>query len=516
MSPKFSNAPTAAPLGPLVSTGTALTHEGGQGFDKDARTELFTLAVTNMVGETTFYESAANRDNRFRDLVRHLAVEDPEWTGRFIEWLRSSANMRSASTVAAVEFAIAAKGEAWARDGFRALQRPDEPAEALGYFLATYGRKMPMAVKRGIAEAAVRLYTERAAIKYDGGSRGVRMGDVIELTHPTPKAEWQSVLFKHLLDRRHGHFNYLEDGITDSLPMLGQTYALDATPAESRRAVLRERGPEVLADGGYTWERLAGWLPGGMDAEAWEAIIPNMGYMALLRNLRNFEKVGVSDTVLDAVAARIADPAEVAKSRQLPFRFWSAYKNAGDRFTYPIAKALEASVENVPSFSGRTLVMVDTSSSMRRPISEKSTVEAVEVAALFGAAVSARSKVDLCIYGNVAGRLSGLPPSVLRTTEAVRGSVGQVGHGTNTWPSTMQVYDGHDRIIVFSDMQDHRDYQNTQLPHVPIYVWDLMGYAKSNIDVLNRGWYLFAGFSDACFSMIPLLEAGREAHWPWL
>ncbi|MET9731017.1 TROVE domain-containing protein [Streptomyces sp. NPDC006458] len=74
-----------------------------------------------------------------------------------------------------------------------------------------------------------------------------------------------------------------------------------------------------------TWESLAGWLLGPMDAAAWEAIIRSMGLMALTRNLRNFDEAGVSDEAAEQVAARLADPEEVRRSRQFPYRFLSAY-----------------------------------------------------------------------------------------------------------------------------------------------------------------------------------------------
>ena len=86
--------------------------------------------------------------------------------------------------------------------------------------------------------------------------------------------------------------------------------------------------PDRLAAAGMTWEALAGWLQGPLDAAAWEALIPSMGYMALLRNLRNFDQAGVPDEVAEQVAARLADPAQVARSRQLPMRFLSAYRAA--------------------------------------------------------------------------------------------------------------------------------------------------------------------------------------------
>src|SRR5215467_4959281 len=60
--------------GPIETETTASghTHEGAAGFARDAKSELFLLAVTNMVGENTFYEAAGDRDSRFSALVREV------------------------------------------------------------------------------------------------------------------------------------------------------------------------------------------------------------------------------------------------------------------------------------------------------------------------------------------------------------------------------------------------------------------------------------------------------------
>src|SRR3954470_22772811 len=89
---------------PVRATERALTHEGGPAYTRDVKSELFLLAVTNMVGEDTFYEAADARDQRFRDLVHAAVNEDADWVARFVPWLRNVANMRSASVIAAVEY----------------------------------------------------------------------------------------------------------------------------------------------------------------------------------------------------------------------------------------------------------------------------------------------------------------------------------------------------------------------------------------------------------------------------
>src|SRR5262245_52861614 len=309
------------------------THGGGEAFVRDPESDLFLLAATNMVGEDTFYEGAAHRDTRFVDLVHtvteanpaFLAGADPE-AGKvgLVQYLRESLLMRSAPVDMAAEY-VAAGGAGGRSVVNRALQRGDEPAEMLGYWLAVHGRRIPMPIKRGIADAARRLYTERAALRYDGLSRQVRMADVIELVHPTPRDERQSALFRWLLDRRH-HDD--ARAAVDALPMLNAAAELDAIAVDARRAALRERGSDALARAGFSWERLSGWLPGGMDAEAWELVIPSMGVMALVRNLRNFDEAGISEAAVDAVIARLVNVDEVARARLFPYQVCAAYKFA--------------------------------------------------------------------------------------------------------------------------------------------------------------------------------------------
>ena len=60
-----------------------------------------------------------------------------------------------------------------------ALQRADEPGEALAYWTSRYGRAIPKPVKRGIADAARRLYTQFTLLRYDTGSHGFRFADLM-------------------------------------------------------------------------------------------------------------------------------------------------------------------------------------------------------------------------------------------------------------------------------------------------------------------------------------------------
>nr|WSX78464.1 TROVE domain-containing protein [Streptomyces sp. NBC_00899] len=533
----------AAAASPVRTTGERVaTAEGAAGYRRDARSELFLLAVANLVGTDTFYEKGGDRDDRFTTLVRQLAVEDPEWTAGLLGWLRGEGNLRTAAIVGAAEFVHArlAADEPPAdggRVGNRAvvasvLLRADEPGELLAYWMSRYGRAVPKPVKRGVADAVRALYTEKALLKYDSAASAFRFGDVLELVHAAPKAPWQGELFRHAIDRRHGR-----DGeIPEQLGVLRERAALLAEPVERRRELVRSgaTGRDRLAAAGMTWESLAGWLQGPMDAAAWEAAIPSMGVFALARNLRNFDRAGVGDDVAEEVARRLSDPQEIARSRMLPFRFWAAYKHTDSlRWAHALDRALNLTLSNVPALSGRSLILVDRSPSMFPGYAfstpNGSDIPLAEQAAVFGAALAVRAQAPTLVEFGIRNKVVRVPRggSVLRLVEAFG------RHDGTDIPSAITAhFDGHDRVIVVTDEQTrpgwfpsnaaaHGGMPATEVDalvpkDVPVYMWNMAGYVAGAAPSGHDRRHTFGGLTDHAFRMIPLLESGRSADWPWL
>ncbi|WP_406001578.1 TROVE domain-containing protein [Streptomyces sp. NBC_00829] len=514
----------AGALSPVRSTGrTTRTHQGGTGAERDARSELFLLAVANFVAQQTFYESGGARDDRFTRLVRTLAVEDPEWTASLLGWLRGEGNMRTAAIVGAAEY-VKARLDASVTAGptnrqvvDSVLRRADEPGEMLGYWTSRYGRNVPKPVKRGIADAVARLYSGKSLLKYDTASKGYRFGDILNLVHaaPDPAKPWQGALFQYALDRRHNPETAVPPA---SIRTLTAHRALLDIPVDERRAVIAAPGAAArLAEAGMTWEALAGWLQGPMDATAWEAVVPSMGAMALLRNLRNFDEAGVSDEVAAQVAAKISDPEVVADARQFPFRYLAAYRHAPSlRWSYALERALGHSLAHVPSLPGKTLVLVDRSGSMWSPLSDRSELNRADAAAVFGAAVAIRAEhADLVEFG------TGSAPVRFRSGESVLKVLGRFGElgGTNTTEAVRRHYRAHDRVLIVTDEQAAYSYHGDpteQIPeHIPVYTWNLAGYRAGHAPSGRPMRHTFGGLSDAAFRMVPLLERGRDADWPW-
>lgn len=550
---------------------SARTFEGAPSFARSDRGQLFLTCTAGFIAEDKFYETGDATVNRVRELAATIATEAAPrrvlagahtakaidvttgrvtadetdtglaWMSPFVDWLRRKGNMRTAPIVVACEAVHArlAKGiHGGNRELLRAaLLRADEPGEMISYWRARFGRAIPMCMKRAIIDTLPRLYTEFSALKYDTSSYGVRFGDVVDIVHPDDANTGdRNALYAWLLDRRHNRPDAVpasEQGAP--LPMVRYRAELERIPVADRRTWLRNAtAAGVLTSrldaAGATWEWLSGWLSDGhgMTAEAWEAVIPQMGYMALLRNLANFDKAGVSDSVAATVAARLADPDQVARSKQFPFRFLSAYRMAAHslRWGHALNTALTLSTRNIPELDGQTLILVDTSGSMSAPMSGKSQVSCVDAAALFGVALAFRNvgRVDLAGWATGTYTHTIQPGAALiEQVQRFTNRAGSVGHGTDLAQALHRTFrrGEHTRVFVFSDMQlmasgwyGGTDAVNRYVPaDVPVYSFNLAGYAGAMTSGTNR--HELGGLTDATFRLVPVIEAAQTGRWPW-
>ncbi len=552
--PSTAASRRAAATSAVKTTGKVTkTFEGGTAYLRDDKGELFQLAVVNMVGQDTFYESGEGRDNRFKTLIHRLAVSDPEWTYNLLKWLRGpEGNLRTASLVGAAEFVRARldamsvgdlvpdeataskKGGGWNRKVIAAvLQRADEPGEMLAYWISQYGRQVPKPVKRGIADAVKRLYTQRNYLRYDSASKGFRFADVIDLVHPHHDGPEQDALYKYALDERHDHVTE----IPDILNMVRARKTVNSMPGDKRHALALLALRHGMEGNAY-WPAMAGqweWLHSALGdttgvgnpvskADQWRLVLPQLGIMALARNLRNLEAAGLAHKEIDAISARLMDADQIAKSRMFPFRWWQAYQAvAGNTFKSALERAFTHSMSNVPQLSGRSLVLVDTSASMEGGLfSRNSSMTPVQAAAVFGVALTTANPGNVDLYGFASGEFHHevkLGASALQEVERFIGRVGEVGHGTDIHGAVRRQFKSgqHDRVFIISDMQTISGYQSdyTQSLPVPVYGFNLGGYDRAMMQVGKNGKHEFGGLTDATFKQVPLLEAGESTGWPW-
>jgi hypothetical protein len=583
--------PRVTPSGPLRTVSDqpdAVTFEGAPAYRSDAKSELFKRATTRFVGEAGFYETADENVTRLRELVRELAVDDETWpwVQVFLTWLRGPGNIRTGAILLAAEAVHArlerlhelnegrdpkdvVRGDGHAELISAVLQRPDEPGELLAYWRHRWGVtqpngtvrvKLPKPVKRGVADAVGRLYDEAAFLRYDTAAAAMRFGDVLELTHargkstggalfPSPTEEvrdalprtWQDDLFRWAITARQDR--NAEPPETLSKVHLRHTlsrYTPDQRHELARSALDGNQVSRDLIQGAMVgqWEWLKPWLgerpttvAAVTDAEIWQLALPSMGIMAQLRNLRNLDEAGVPDKVIAPVLTRFADPEQAKRSRQLPYRVWSAYREAPSlRWGHALEQFLNNTLQNVPVLDGQTLVLIDVSASMTMArMSGKSKMDVATAATIFGMALKVRNPAGVDAWGFATGQfeVTGAGPgmSLLRAVEAFRGKFGIIGGGTEMVRAlNVALKPEHRQVIILTDMQTfggphmyHTGNVDQAVPrHVPIFAVNVAGYANTAMPVVpGNNRFELAGLGDSMFGLIPLLLAGEAGRWPW-
>ena len=472
------------------NTDKTVNRDGFPAYKMQDKEQLVTAVLTTMFGEPKFYGST---DEDIFVLATVICGEEPSFVAKLACYARNVANMRSVSHVLAC--IIAHEAHEYTRAVIRnIIVRPDDITEIMACYKQMYGKPFPNALKREIAEQ-IQRFDEYALAKYNSRGMSMKLRDVLRITHPTPKDEKTEALFRKVLD--------------DTLE----------TP--------------------YTWETELSEK--GNTKEVWDELIASgkVGYMALLRNLRNIVKCGAD---IAPVLKVLSDPERVKKSRQLPFRFFSAYRmlEQENLMTPEIHRALEnaltVSVENLDTVPGRTLIAVDVSGSMGSCISRKSTVMCSEIAGLLGA-MSSRICEDAAVcYFDCPGGWS-----------CLRGDKGYIVEHYGKYDSILEICRKHifsgggtqmdlpmkfaleedksasikpfDRVIYFSDnvcnsssygiktVQSMVDkYRKKYNPDFWVHGVDLQGYGTQQF--CGKNFNLIAGWSDKVLEFILLAEKG--------
>lgn len=507
---------------PVTTTGEKTsTFEGGDGWKRDAKSELFLAAITSL-NEDTFYESASARTGRIANLVREVAA-DQDWVLGFVGWLRKDVGLRTVPLMVAAETVHYRLSEGMTggnRELVRAaIARLDEVSEFTAYWLERFGRTIPSAVKRGLGDALNTLLNEGSFLKWSGkAARGsVSLADVINLSHAKPKDKRQAALYSAVLDRQYGNAEDLS-----SLPVLRARHNFLALSKEEQIAALSgEDADRWIRAARLTHEAIAGAI-GTIPADVWENLIPHMGYTALRMNLRRISEAGVSLDTIDSINKVLRDTEQVARARVMPIDFLRAYRNAPLDFHAALQRGANGALDNIPALSGRTLVLLDRSGSMYDRLSSRSGITRQDAANVFAAALALRCEdMDVVAFDNESEKIKITSRDLLKVVED---DMPEPGGGTYTARAFEKYYDNHDRVIVLTDEQTSSSWfgeksldeaLDTGLkPGATVFTWNLAGYSAAHGKTTDRRW-TFGGLTDKGFQMIPLLEAGVSSGWPW-
>jgi hypothetical protein len=392
----------------------------------------------------------------------------------------------------------------------RIIKRADEITELLAYYQLSNERKQTKKLNRlskqlqyGLQEA-FNKFDEYQLAKYNR-STAVKLRDALFLVHPKAKDENQQMLFNKIVE------DNLDTPYTweTELSALGQTkFASEYEKA----AAFRAKWEELVRSG-------------------------KLGYMALLRNLRNI-LLKSNVAVLHTVCETLASEDKVLKSKQLPFRFLAAYRelsraddlNGVVQVLDSLEKAVTISARNIAGFdeSTRVLVACDVSGSMQTPVSPRSAIKNYDIGLMLGMLLKSRcANVVSGIFGD-RWKIVNLPNSgVLSNVDAFYKREGEVGYSTNGYLVLQDLIDRKqvmDKIMIFTDcqlwssrgssttmQQVWQTYKTTVAPDARLYLFDLAGHGATPLSIASRDVYLIAGWSDKVFDMLAAIDNGENA-----
>jgi len=515
-----------------------LNYEKAPAYQYSDKLNLATRALTSLMSEERFYETAEKSDDEIIRLFEKVLKEDPEFAKGLLLSLRKDFHLRSISHVLAAELARQQATDT-ADIIAEICERPDDMLEILAYYTKKYGdKKLPNSIKKGLAKAFAK-FNEYQLAKYNSKGK-VWLRDILRIAHPKPANKEQAELWGRVT--------------TDTL-----------------------KTPE-------TWEVKIS--QNGSTKENWSEMIDSdkMGYMAILRNLRNFLKKDVPMEEVIKVANILKDPERIKKSKQLPFRFFSAYRalkaelGLGEPRRYDdyyynyqyqqdeggvnlckaevlfdaLEEAAKIAVQNLPKLDGKTVIACDVSGSMERRISPRSSVERFDIGMILGALANRFSDdTTIGIFGDTWREIEvdkNRPLASALEMHRWEGEVGYSTHGYQVIKALLESRRKVDRILFFTDCQMYgndfddppnesgseddclscyklddsdpetsksigqfiREYREQINADLKLYFFDLAGYGNCSIPEQDPQTLIIGGWSEKLFEFIPTFENGQS------
>ncbi len=442
------------------------THEGARAYDHLTPEQALRRSVMScFLWEDNFYEDGVLIGERIKQLADKVSLATV--CAMAVE-ARTVHHLRHVSLWLLISAIEKGRGNTLVADTIaKVVQRADELAELLSMYWKDGKKPLSAQLKKGLAKA-FQKFDAYALAKYNRDST-VKLRDVLFLCHAKPKDDAQAELWKSLVG------NTLE------------------TPD--------------------TWE--VALSSGANKKEAFERLLTEgkLGYLALLRNLRNMVEAGVETTLVKA-----AITARKGANNVLPFRFVAAAKVA-PVFEAELDSAMLGILSQERKLPGKTVIVVDISGSMRSALSAKSQMTRMD-AACTTASIIRELCEDVSVYataGNDGRRVHAtkLVPARhgMALTDAITGMYSVLGGGGIFLKQVMDYINEHekiiDRVIVITDEQDCANHPEDMPKNaLPLGTTRYMLNVGNNKNGIGYGkWTHIDGFSENVVKYIAEIEA---------
>lgn len=523
----------------VYDTATARNYEGAPAFARSDEESLVRVLTTGTF-EQTFYATAAELSQEALALFRAFAERDPHFLAQAIIYARSEGLMRIVPIAALVVLSAAQTDDAkelFRRTFPKVIQTPGDLQDFLTLCrlksLRGMGKAVTHATQRWLASIS-----QYHVIKYGSESQDMSLRDIYRLARPKLESEANAIA-RYVV--RHE--------VTPELTQIAGYEALkreaqalraggESLSDEERRAA-EERILALIAQHRLPWEVVAGQVRGS--AAVWDAMLRQMPYMALLRNLNNAIKYDVADRpeTLAHITGILADPERVRTSRQFPFAFYAAlqalpaHTDAGSavlELRDAVERALELSFQNMPDLGRSVLIANDISGSMSSRPSARSDMTMAEIAAVFAAAAFKKAEDGAIVSFDTEAH----PRSVRKdqTIASIAQAVTGYGGGTSLSAPIEYAFGRkdpprvYDVAIFITDSEswvDHltrnrgvldliREYRSRVNPKLKCFFVQLLPYSHAVVPPEEPDCYYIYGWSSSILSFIATMLDGGQSQ----
>lgn len=502
----------ATMVGRLLPAASDRNAHGAPAHAYAPRHALAQLACTGTLGDT-FYQSAE------AELARLLALAEavePRFLAQAAIHARRAGHMKDAT---AVLLAVLARRDpvlfraAFGRvvDGGRMLRGFVQVVRS-----GRTGRRSLGTAPKAMVRAWLEAASDRAILEAAVG-RDPSLADVLRMVHPKPASRERAALYGWVIGRPHD-VALLPGALQDWLRF-------------------REAGAGPVPDVPF---QMLTHLP--LTGAQWGEVAMAGSWQMVRQGLNTFLRHGAFEdpAVVAAVAAKLADPARIARARAMPYQAMVAARSVAPEMPGAVRDALHAAMEvaasNVPRLGGTVAVCPDVSGSMRSPVTgyrkgATTAVRIVDVAALVAASVLRADPTARVLPFDTAVRAARVEARDTILTNAERLAALCGGGTTCSAPLAWLNARGEapDLVVLVSDNQswvDARDGRGgtatmaewerlrARNPAARLVCIDVAPYgttqAQGRPDVLNVG-----GFSDAVWDRVAAFARGEDGPDAW-
>ncbi len=483
---------------------------GGIAYRRDPRAALALYAGTGCLNSTFYSDAQA----QLQQVLALSAQVEPRFVARTAVYARQVAHMKDMPVLLLAMLSLR-DPEAFAA----AFPRVVDNGRQLRTFVqimrsGQVGRRslgsLPKRLVRQWLQQASAETVVRAAI-----GNQPSLADIIRMVHPKPADAEREALYAWVVGRPYE---------PSRLPPLLQAY-------EAFKRAPLGMPPDLPFQYYSTLE---------LDVAQWSMLARNATWQSLRMNLNTFARHGVfqDEAMVQVVAARLRDPAQVRRARVLPYQLMMAYRAAGG-LPRPILDALQDAMEiataSVPVLPGRVVVAVDVSGSMQVPVTgyrkgASTAVTCVDVAALIAACVLRGQPQAQVLPFDTEVRPIRLNPRDSVMTLARQLAINGGGTAVSAPLRYLNAQRAQvDLLVLVSDNESWRDTRRDgatetmrewatlkqRCPQAQLVCIDLQPVASSQTvqreDVLHIG-----GFSDAVFDLLGQVAIAKDAGSGWV